>query len=123
VKQAGSFSTFSSGSSASSGQQKPVASSAPIFSMQNRERNNKFFPRDNIIAEIGRALLPNDVENSAPTPNKMKHFVIHGFQGTGKTELAIEFAYQRRRFYDAVFFMSADSPELLRRGYCDIATE
>ena len=91
--------------------------------MQNCERNNRIFPRDDLLAEIDSALLPNDSVNSSHAPNKTKHFLIHDFSGTGKTELAIEFAYLRQKCFDAVFFISADSPELLRKAYCEIATD
>src|SRR5205085_909645 len=42
--------------------------------------------------------------------------------GIGKTQVAIEFAYQHRNEYEAVFWVLADSRESLVSGYITMAT-
>jgi tetratricopeptide (TPR) repeat protein len=41
---------------------------------------------------------------------------IHGLGGVGKTQLAIEFAWRAAEHYEALLFVTADSPESLQRN-------
>lgn len=84
-----------------------------LFWMNKIRRAERFFQRDDLIRQIEAALLPGQSSNS-----QSKTCVIYGAHGIGKTELAIEFAYQRNVDYDAVFFLSATTNKTLRRDYC-----
>lgn len=84
--------------------------------MNKMERAKRFFPRDELIRQIETALLPHPSSKSQP-----KTCVMYGPHGIGKTEIAIEFAYQRKNDYDAVFFLSAATQETIKRDYCLMA--
>jgi tetratricopeptide (TPR) repeat protein len=45
---------------------------------------------------------------------------LHGLGGVGKTRLAVEYAWQHVEEYSAVLFITADSPENLRRNLADL---
>ena len=45
---------------------------------------------------------------------------LHGLGGVGKTRLAIEYAWQLADDYTAVLFVTADSPESLRRNIAEL---
>jgi hypothetical protein len=47
---------------------------------------------------------------------------LHGFGGVGKTQLAVEYAWKRFGYYDAVLWVNADSPESLREGLAALAS-
>ncbi|KAL4865935.1 hypothetical protein BDV12DRAFT_173749, partial [Aspergillus spectabilis] len=125
IKSAGSFSSFASRHSRPSGHERLVTSRAPIFLMQARDQNERYFPRDELLKELDSALLPA-YQAASLTPNpggRMKTFVIHGYSGTGKTELAIDFVFKRRMHFHTIFWVPADARELLDKAYCEIATE
>jgi len=46
---------------------------------------------------------------------------VHGLGGVGKTALAVEHAWRCRERYSGVFFVRAESPELLRSGLAELA--
>jgi hypothetical protein len=56
-----------------------------------------------------------------PHERRLRTVVIHGLGGVGKTQLAMEFAHQHRASYDACYWISADTPVKLAKGYDDIA--
>ena len=46
---------------------------------------------------------------------------MNGLGGIGKTQIALEYAYQHRQDYQAVLWSRADTPEALVSGYVEIA--
>ncbi|KAK3688818.1 hypothetical protein B0T22DRAFT_512636 [Podospora appendiculata] len=113
VLDAGSFSSFSSDSSIGS----LSTARTPLFWLNDREPNKRFFQRAEILWQVHSFLSPDD----GPAPAALKSCVLHGPHGIGKTELAIAYADQRRHSYDAVFLLSAVSPESLAKDYCLMA--
>lgn len=107
----------------------------PCFTLgSRRERNNRFFGRDGIFALIDDSLLPSDQTKagaSATTdddilPRKnaetcLKSFALCGIGGSGKTEVAVEYAYRRERDFDAVFWVAADNKDILTEEFARIA--
>ncbi|MCA9086350.1 MAG: DUF4062 domain-containing protein, partial [Planctomycetaceae bacterium] len=45
---------------------------------------------------------------------------VHGLGGVGKTRLAVEYAWQHAEEYSAVLFVTADSPQNLRRNLAEL---
>ncbi len=46
---------------------------------------------------------------------------VHGMGGVGKTRLAVEYAWRHAEDYSALLFVTADSPENLRRNLAELA--
>ena len=80
-------------------------------------RNALFTGREAVLARLATALRPGQVAAlSQPT-------AISGLGGIGKTQLAIEYAYQHRQDYQAVFWVRADTRENLVSDFVAIAGE
>ena len=74
-------------------------------------RNNLPFPpnphftgREKLLKDLHRQLAEGPAAITQPQ-------AIHGLGGVGKTQLAVEYAWQHRAEYDALLWLVADSPE------------
>lgn len=92
--------------------------SAPIFPLWNvpYRRNPMFTGREALLARLATELLSGQADLSQP-------LAISGLGGIGKTQLAIEYAYDHRQNYQAVFWVRADSRESLISDFVAIAGE
>ena len=61
------------------------------------------------------AALKKQLTTAHPTVIRGAH-AIHGMGGIGKTRAAVEYAWQHEAHYNALLFISADSPEALTRN-------
>jgi hypothetical protein len=78
-------------------------------------RNPLFTGREDLLARLAQALqLGQATALSQPT-------AISGLGGIGKTQLAIEYAYQHRQDYQAVFWVRADTRENLISNFVSMA--
>ena len=98
----------------------PVAK-LPCFMVGSQTENQETFDRSDVVELIDKVLLPGPGESRSN--DHLRSFVIHGFAGVGKTEVALQYAFTRRPNYDAVFFVSSDTEDQLREGFCRIARE
>ena len=55
--------------------------------------------------------------------NSLRSFVLCGFGGIGKTQIAIQYAYSRLQQYDAIFWVQADGADKIANSFRDIAIE
>jgi tetratricopeptide (TPR) repeat protein len=78
-------------------------------------RNPGFTGREKILKDIQVQLEAGQA--AAHTPPQ----AISGLGGIGKTQIAVEYAYQHARDYEAVLWVLADSRESLVSGYMTIA--
>jgi len=76
-------------------------------------RNPSFAGREQLISGIRASLT---AEDAAPAT-----VAITGLGGVGKTQLAIEYAYQFRSDYDVVWWINAGSPADCAAGYAHLA--
>ncbi|WP_437878718.1 ATP/GTP-binding protein [Sorangium sp. So ce513] len=81
-----------------------------IFSLPASSSRN-LAAREDLVAEIGAALAKRGV---AP---------LCGLGGTGKTKLAIEFAYRHAGAYDIVFMIDGQGPATMEAGLVALAAE
>lgn len=81
------------------------ASSPYVF-----RRNENFYGREQELNTVGQALLPLE---DYP---KFKVFALCGLGGTGKTEIALEFAYRHGYKFDFVFWAQADNAAILHES-------
>jgi hypothetical protein len=89
----------------------------PCYMIKGHARNKRFWPREEVMKYIERALLPSLAESGEALPT-LRTFVLHGIGGVGKTEIATEFVHRHQDKFDAIFFymqmLGASSDEYIR---------
>ena len=88
----------------------------PCFMVDTPVRNPDFFGRESVLEQLDSCLLPPENSMYSSQPSLKRHIVLCGMGGLGKSSIAIEFAFQRRDRFDAVFWVRADKPEKLEQG-------
>lgn len=80
-------------------------------------RNYSFFGREGEIDEISHELSRDGQEGSC------KGVSLYGLAGSGKTQLALEYAYRKfqSNFYQAVLWVSAETESKLAESFATIA--
>jgi tetratricopeptide (TPR) repeat protein len=78
-------------------------------------RNPVFVDRSE---ELERLRLELEPAKNSPA---MQIIVVHGLDGIGKTQLALEYAWKHLQEYAAVFWVRADNPETLNEGLAALA--
>ncbi|HEY1703395.1 MAG TPA: FxSxx-COOH system tetratricopeptide repeat protein [Trebonia sp.] len=91
----------------------PAAERYPEVWGQVPQRNKNFTGRDELLAEL-RTGLAGSVTAVLP-------HALHGLGGVGKTQVAIEYAYRNMSFYDVVWWIPSDQPELVRSSLAALA--
>jgi tetratricopeptide (TPR) repeat protein len=78
-------------------------------------RNPVFTGRQQLLTRLADTLQPGEAVALAQPQ------AISGLGGIGKTQLAVEYAYQHRQDYQAILWTRADTAEALIAGYGEIA--
>ncbi|ETN43596.1 uncharacterized protein HMPREF1541_02755 [Cyphellophora europaea CBS 101466] len=96
----------------------------PCYLLDSWTRNPAFKGRQELMREIDQALLPEnqDVRRLAPFA-PLSTFVLCGMGGSGKTEIATEYAFTRQHLFDAVFLVNASTTAKLAERFSQIATK
>ncbi|KAL6699331.1 hypothetical protein J3F84DRAFT_182702 [Trichoderma pleuroticola] len=100
----------------------------PCFSVGSQTRRTPFFGRDDVLRSIDKSLLPDSIQSpideaSIRPSGNLKTFTLCGAGGIGKTELASEYIFTRREKYLAIFWVTADSRNVLLEDFARIAVE
>ncbi|WP_232425581.1 FxSxx-COOH system tetratricopeptide repeat protein [Pseudofrankia inefficax] len=82
------------------------------------QRNKNFTGRTNQLSELRERLMARRPGGSATAVVPQ---AVYGLGGVGKTQLAMEYAYQYAHEYDVVWWVSADQPGLIRAGLAALA--
>ena len=80
----------------------------PVWLVQY-QRNPFFTGREQILADLRETLLSG------------KRAALSGLGGTGKTQTAIEYAHRNREFYNAVFWIKAETRDTLLADFASLA--
>ncbi|EHK24082.1 uncharacterized protein TRIVIDRAFT_67712 [Trichoderma virens Gv29-8] len=100
----------------------------PCFSVGSQTRKSPFFGRDDIFRSIDKSLLPESIpspidEELSRKSGNLKTFALCGAGGIGKTELASEYIFTRKDKYLAIFWVTAESRNVLLEDFARIAVE
>ena len=76
-------------------------------------RNLFFTGREAVLTDLERAFVSREVPLQVQT--------LSGLAGVGKTQVAVEYAYRYVNHYQAVLWLHADSPEILRSSFVELA--
>jgi tetratricopeptide (TPR) repeat protein len=79
-------------------------------------RNPFFVGREAIFQTLRKALVPGSKATALTQ-------AVVGLGGIGKTQVALEYAYRFASSYEAVFWLQADSQEILTTAYLQLATQ
>ncbi len=79
-------------------------------------RNPFFTGREELLAQVSTQL------RSSPGVALGQMQAISGLGGIGKTQLAIEYAYRQRQYYQAILWARADALDTLNASYSELAT-
>lgn len=90
----------------------------PCFMVEERLFNREFFGRENTLKQLDEVLIPDyDLANRSNTGYaRPSQLTLCGQGGLGKSEIAIHFAFTRRKHFDAIFWVRADDPGKLEAG-------
>lgn len=78
-------------------------------------RNAKFSGRDTILSSLQSTLDP------ASATSHLKSIALFGLGGVGKTQIAIQYAYQNLNDFDMVFWVAADNAIAIAQSFRTIA--
>lgn len=88
------------------------------FKLQRTPSVKEFIPRNSELEQIEQHLLPGSTKQM-----RRKVFVLHGVGGSGKSQLALEFARKHQRTFSAVFWLNGDTKYHLEQCIADIALQ
>jgi hypothetical protein len=80
-------------------------------------RFENFWGRDIILEKIDQHLN----WQTSKLPNSLRTFIIYGRRGVGKTWIALEYAYQSEKQFDAIFWIQCETAASLRISYTNMA--
>jgi hypothetical protein len=86
----------------------------PDAAMLPLARNDHFYPRNDVLEEIKKRLLPTIPKSGG----EIKSCVVYGMSGVGKTQLLLEFAYNWK---GPIFWLEAETQDKLTESFCNIA--
>ncbi|WP_346107477.1 FxSxx-COOH system tetratricopeptide repeat protein [Nonomuraea maheshkhaliensis] len=80
----------------------------PIWGRKIPGRNRHFTGRETLLNGLRKSLTETNTAAVVPLPQ-----ALQGLGGVGKTQLAIEYAWAYRGYYDLVWWIAADQPLLI----------
>jgi len=96
----------------------------PSYSSTLEMSRKKYFevPLQPIATFLGRDSVLSRIEAhfSNTASNQQLRFAIHGLGGSGKTQIALKYAFDHRPDYDSIFFVNASSIDSLIRDFTKI---
>ncbi|KAJ5414120.1 hypothetical protein N7509_000747 [Penicillium cosmopolitanum] len=93
----------------------------PCFMMDTYVRNKDFYGRQDVLSKLDDCLLPSNDTLPSSQPDQIRVEILCGMPGLGKTEIAMEYAFTRKKNFDAVFWIRADDMSKLESDFAQIA--
>ncbi|CAI7670768.1 unnamed protein product [Penicillium pancosmium] len=93
----------------------------PCFMMDTYVRNKDFYGRQDVLSKLDDCLLPSKDTLPSSEPDQIRVGILCGMPGLGKTEIAMEYAFTRKKNFDAVFWIRADDVSKLESDFAQIA--
>lgn len=90
----------------------------PIWGKKIPGRNKHFTGREELLTKLRASLTTTATAAVVPLPQ-----ALQGLGGVGKTQLALEYAWRYRGFYDLVWWVPADQPMLVPGTLATLADE
>ena len=78
-------------------------------------QNARFYGREDVLSLIDSVLSP------LRKTNKLRSFALFGIGGSGKTQIALEYAYRHLKDFKAIFWIVSDSIEKIEQGFVEAA--
>ncbi|TGJ79179.1 hypothetical protein E0Z10_g9594 [Xylaria hypoxylon] len=79
--------------------------------------NTKFSGREDVLDRVHNAL---DIDSPSST---LKSIALFGMGGVGKTQIALQYAYQNLQHFEVVLWVAADNPIAIGQSFRAIANE
>jgi hypothetical protein len=92
------------------------------YMLKAQSRNKHFTGRESILQQLDERLCP-DAQSEHSVDSQPRAFALCGLGGMGKTQTALEFAYNRKEKFDAVFWIQADEAVKIDETFSQIAVE
>ena len=94
-----------------------------IFSTRIPRRDEKFFPRDELMHSLEDLLVPppKDTNHNVTHLSSGRMVSIHGEPGAGKTAIAVELSYRIQPFFDHVLWLRANDGIHLSHSFHEAA--
>lgn len=77
-------------------------------------QNTRFYGRDAELDKIDEFLRPRGDQS-------LKTYTIYGRRGVGKTQIALQYAYENRAGFDAIFWIQCETSVSIRQSFTDVA--
>ncbi|KUJ16719.1 uncharacterized protein LY89DRAFT_63258 [Mollisia scopiformis] len=90
----------------------------PCYLRNPQQPNPHFVGREDISQELDVVLLP---PKHLGRRSELRSFALCGWGGLGKSQIAINYAFTREEFFDAIFWVQADDTTKLSKSFDDIA--
>ncbi|RSL54940.1 hypothetical protein CEP54_009623 [Fusarium duplospermum] len=75
----------------------------------------------------GHMIVPESLSalrvHSETSVDNLRSFAICGLGGIGKTELAVQYAHTRKRYFEAIFWLGADDSKILASSFANLAVQ
>ena len=78
-------------------------------------QNARFYGREDVLSAIDSVLSP------LRKTNRLRSFALFGIGGSGKTQIALEYAYRHLKDFKAIFWIVSDSIEKIEQGFVEAA--
>ncbi|RSM10373.1 hypothetical protein CDV31_007249 [Fusarium ambrosium] len=103
----------------------------PCFVLGDHWRKDSFVGREDTLKIIDDHLLPENLnpdkgqgsDSSSQDGSDLRSFAICGLGGIGKTELAVQYAHTRKRYFEAIFWLGADDSKILASSFANLAVQ
>ena len=79
------------------------------------QQNEKFYGREAEMKKIVNHLSPKEGTSDLRT------YTIYGRRGVGKTEIALQYAYENPSGFDAIFWIQCETSVSIRQSFTDVA--